>query len=140
MIKRIMIVTFVGCFLISCAPVAKAVLGTKKVEKAAEKIVNNESQGINKNKMTLSSSFEKYLESEKGEAYFKNINEKLGKLEHLEIDRLKGSLSDTMNYRMKAWFKESDVLQEVRVQTFNKREILDVVVIPWDDEMNSPKK
>ena len=141
MIKRFTIIATVSILLMSCASaVINTVMkiNTGEAKRFAKAVMSDEA--IDFRKFSVSSDLKEYLKSEEGVAYFNSFKKEAGTLKTLKLKNVKGSTSDTMNYRFIASFKENERQSEVRVQTYGDSRFINVFVAPWQDTMEPLEK
>lgn len=141
MIKRFTIIATVSILLMSCASaVINTVMkiNTGEAKRFAKAVMSDEA--IDFRKFSMSSDLKEYLKSDEGIAYYKTIRNEAGTLKNMKLKSVKGSTSDTMNYRFIASFKENERQSEVRVQTYGDSRFINVFVAPWQDTMEPLEK
>ena len=141
MIKRFTIIATVSILLMSCASaVINTVMkiNTGEAKRFAKAVMSDEA--IDFRKFSMSSDLKEYLKSDEGIAYYKTIRNEAGTLKNMKLKSVKGSTSDTMNYRFIASFKENELQSEVRVQTYGDSRFINVFVAPWQDTMEPLEK
>ena len=141
MIKRFTIIATVSVLLMSCASaVINTVMkiNTGEAKRFAKAVMSDEA--IDFRKFSMSSDLKEYLKSDEGIAYYKTIRNEAGTLKNMKLKSVKGSTSDTMNYRFIASFKENERQSEVRVQTYGDSRFINVFVAPWQDTMEPLEK
>lgn len=143
MLKRITIVASVCLVLMSCGPALISSLlkvNTGDAKRVGKVVLSDTVNSADLVDTRASTRLRDYIISAEGKAYFTSIRTEYGELEKLKLKGVKGSSSDTMNYRFLASFKNSKATQEVRVQAFEDKEIVNVLVGPWEEAMKPFEK
>ena len=141
MIKRFTFIAMVSILLMGCASaVINTVMkiNTGEAKRFAKAVMSDEP--IDFRKFSVSSDLKGYLKSDEGIAYYKTIRNEAGTLKNMKLKSIKGTTSDTMNYRFIASFKENEDKREVRVQIYGDHRFINVFVTPWQDIMKPLKK
>ncbi|WP_405250315.1 hypothetical protein [Dokdonia sp. Asnod3-C12] len=141
MIRRLTFIAMVSILLMGCASaVINTVMkiNTGEAKRFAKAVMRDEP--IDFRKFSVSSDLKGYLKSDEGVAYYKTIRNETGALKKLKLKSVKGTTSDTMNYRFIASFKENEAKREVRVQTYGDHRFINVFVTPWQDTMEPLEK
>ena len=138
MFRKITVLALIGFFFLSFGAAVSTLLevNVSEAKRVAKQLVNEDLVSFDFEKKDVSVDFKKFIQSTKGRQYYQDIKSQNGELKSLKFKALIGSTEDTMNYRFLGKFKNQSREMEVRVQTYQDKEIIAVWAAPWKDKMS----
>ena len=109
-----------------------------EAKKIAKVVIENEE--VDLSEFPISAELAQYVSSEKGQKYYSEIRTRYGDIKKMEINNIIGDTEDIMNYRFITSFENIEDKQEVRVQSYQDREIVSIEVGPWNLKMEPLNK